>query len=239
MEHGTDHFWRWRREGAAGGAGKQPGEESLDSLMQRVAVLRDTLRGTEPAAIASRTGAVVHSLEPGNAELRLAVWGRPVSVRVPAFISYDPSTGKESDPGTQALLIYYLATSDGIPEAGRWVSFSELPDGRFYQKAFQGYTGDLLVRTFGNDQAALARAAERAGGMREALGDLAYSFRPLPRIRLALVYWCGDEEFPPSAKMLFDVAAPRHLPTDVCAILGASLVRRLIRARKMEEDENR
>jgi hypothetical protein len=146
-------------------------------------------------------------------------------------VARDPSAGKECDPGTQALLAYHLRTTDGSTEEGRWISFSELPDGAFYFRAFQGYTGDLLARAFGGDLEALARAAEKLGGRRGAEGDLAFSFRALPRVPLHIVCWRGDEEFPPGAKFLFDSSAGRHLPTDVCAILGGTLTRRLIRAR--------
>jgi len=232
MEEGMTHFWHWRRKGASDVSRVESGEKSLGGLMKRIDSLRDSLRGGNPAAIASRTGAMVHSSGRGGAELRLAVWGRMMAVRLHDFVAYDLASGNAADPGTQALLMYYLATSDGSPESNRWISFSELPDGMFYQRAFQGYTGDLLARAFGNDLGALSRAAVRTGGSLEPLGELAYSFRALPRVRLALVYWRGVEELAPSARVLFVASAPRHLPTDVCAILGASLARRLMKAGK-------
>jgi hypothetical protein len=205
--------------------------EGLGSLMRRVEGLRAELAGMDPASVASRAGAAYRPAGAGACEIRFAVWGREVAVGVPGFVARDPATGKESDPGTQALTAYYLRTTDGSPEEGRWISFSELPDGAFYFRAFQGYTGEMLARVFGGDLAALARAAEKLGGRREAEGDLAFSFHALPRVPILLVCWRGDEEFPASAKLLFDGSAGRHLPTDVCAILGSTLTRRFIRAR--------
>ena len=199
--------------------------------MRRVEGLRAELAGMDPASVASRAGAAYCPAGTGAYEIRFAVWGREVAVEVPGFVARDPATGKECDPGTQALTAYYLRTTDGSPEEGRRISFSELPDGAFYFRAFQGYTGEMLARVFGGDLAALGRAAEKLGGRREAEGDLAFSFRALPRVPILLVCWRGDEEFPASAKLLFDSSAGRHLPTDVCAILGSTLTRRLIRAR--------
>jgi hypothetical protein len=212
---------------AAGASGKSKG---AGDLMRRVAMLRRELSGLDPAVLAMRSGAEYRASPSGPAEIRIPVWGRATSVGIPDFIARDPETGEERDPGTQALLAHHLRLTDGSPVEGRWVSFSELPDGAFYFRAFQGYTGDAITRVFGRDLPALGRAAEKLGGVREKEGDLSYAYRPLPRIPILLVCWRGDEEFPPSAKLLFDASARRHLPTDVCAILGGTLTRRLVRA---------
>ncbi len=86
-----------------------------------------------------------------------------------------------------------------------------------------------LVQTLGNDLGAFAAAAEATGGERIDVGDCGYAFQSLPRIRLAVVYWRGDEEFPPQAQVLFDAAASHYLPVDGLALLGSDLVRRLLK----------
>jgi hypothetical protein len=131
---------------------------------------------------------------------------------------------------SQALLIYHLAMTDGAPAAWKFMAFSELPDGKFYAQAFQGYTGEELRRHFADDHLRFDRAALRVGGKHYPLGDAAYDFQLLPRVALLVVYWRGDEEFPPSYQVLFDAAAAHHLPTDCCAIAGSMLTRRLIAA---------
>jgi len=204
--------------------------KELAGLMGRVERLRERLSSLDPAALAARAGARYLAGSAGGGDIRFALWGREIAVGVPGFVARDAATGVKSGPGTQALAAYYLHTTDGSPAEGRWIPFSELPDGAFYFRAFQGYTGDLLVRAFGADLDGLARAAERHGGRREADGDLSYSFVALPRVPILLVCWRGDEEFPPSARLLFDASAGRHLPTDVCAVLGSTLTRRLVEA---------
>lgn len=193
-------------------------------LRWRIEWLRSALTGGDPETIAARTGAVYC---PSGGELRLAVWGRQVTVTVPGFTARDAETGRDAALDIQALVLYYFHASDGAEEEGRWISFSELPDGTFYQRAFQGYTGEALTRAFGNDLDAFARAAENLGGRRLTSGDRSFSFTALPKVTLAAVYWRGDEELSPSAKILFDASVSHHLPTDVCAILGSTLTRRL------------
>jgi hypothetical protein len=57
-----------------------------------------------------------------------------------------------------------------------------------------------------------------------------YAFTVLPRVHLALVYWCGDEEFPSQARVLFEDTSAHYMPTDGLAILGSQLVGRVLKA---------
>jgi hypothetical protein len=126
------------------------------------------------------------------------------------------------------LLLYYFSNADGSPLTGRWISFAELPDGRVYNQAYQGYSGDLLARRYGADLTGLERASRSLDGERVAYGDLGFVFLALPRVSLLAVLWRADDEFPASGKVLFDSSAVHYLPTDVCAILGSMLTRKLL-----------
>jgi hypothetical protein len=129
------------------------------------------------------------------------------------------------------MLLYYLHTADGIDLADRWIGFRELPDGGFYNQAFQGYSGDLVAQRFNDDLEAFHSAARQIGGFQlTSLAPAAYSFSPLPCIRLALALWPGDEDFPSRAAVLFDAHADHYMTTDGLALLGSGLARRVIRA---------
>ncbi len=162
--------------------------------------------------------------------LRLSFFGQDYLISYPELVVYDPK-GEECKEEYQALILDYLRNADGTPPLGEWLGFRELPEGQFYSKAFQGYTGDLLVREFGNDVKKFRQAAEALGGTSLGLGSAAYAFQVLPHLRLAVVYWEGEDEegFPPRANVLFDAAASRYLPTDGLAILGRLLCAKLIK----------
>jgi hypothetical protein len=127
----------------------------------------------------------------------------------------------------QASLLYYLRTADGTPIKNKWVSFADLPDGRMYNAAFQGYSGDEIVKVFGFDLDAFKSACLVAGGKPVDIGSASFTFQALPRVPLMLTYWLGDADFPSSCKILFDESACHYLPIDACAILGSMLVRKL------------
>lgn len=197
-------------------------------LAEYADALRADLRAMNPADLAQRAGAVWHPASAGGGELHLALWGDPVLATFPELV-FRPPEGRPLDDLSQALLLHFLQYTDGTATAGQWIAFSELPDARFYAVAFQGYTGRPLTQKFGQDADAFARAADRAGGFPVAFADRAFVFQPLARSPLLVACWQGDEDFPASYRILFDAAAPHHLDTEACAIVGSMLTRRLLR----------
>lgn len=215
-----------------------PHDIHLDRLIGRIAELRASLQQVDYFALAMKTGARCSPLEDGRGEFRFPLWDRDVLLSCPEFFARDTQNGAELPDFLQALLLYYFTTSDGAPLAGKWISFSELPNGRFYNQAFQGYTGKELARAFGDDLPAFERAALALKGKAEPLADAAFSFQALPRLPLLAVYWRGDEDFPSTCQILFDESASHHLPTDACAILGSTLTRKLLREGTRREANN-
>jgi hypothetical protein len=203
-------------------------ESAQDYLAQRVEELGSALKASDPQLLASRTGATYHRSGESSGRFELSLWDRPIELSYPSFAATFADSGKPVDVFNMAMLAYYFHTADGTRPAGTWIAFSELPAGRFYAQAFQGYTGNELTKAFGNDEARFAAAAEKVGGRRESMGDLSYQFKALPKLDLMVVCWFGDEDFPPSYRVLFDGAAGNQLTTDACAILGSTLTRRLI-----------
>lgn len=190
-----------------------------------LADLRRTLLNRQPEQLSLLAGA---EWDPAASELRLSWLGTEYRITWPALVVFAGAAGEPCPASVQGLFLYHLSLADGSPLAGTWVSFRDLPDGWLYHQAFQGYTGALLVRTLGDDTAALARAAEAAGGSLIDIGDCSYAFQVLPRVRLAIVYWRGDEEFPAESKVLFDAAAAHYLPIDGLAFVGSHLVQHLL-----------
>ncbi len=197
-------------------------------LMARVDEMRVELRAQDPFKLMQRVSGRYVQTQSGKGELRLALWGREIFVTFPDFIAFEGSSQQKLHAGLQALVIYYLYTTDGAPIADRFISFSELPDGKFYAQAFQGYTGQELQHHFGDDRQRFERAAQNIGGRHYPLGDASFTFQLLPRVVLLVVFWCGDEDFPSSYQVLFDASISHHLPIDVCAVAGSMLTRQLI-----------
>lgn len=206
------------------------GEPKPDLLAARLAELREALCSRNPGQLAADTGAHYSEHDQVSPGFRFQLWDREVRMNFPELIAYEEDSGQELPASSQALLLYYFFTCDGAAPSAQWISFSELPDGCFYNQAFQGYTGGKLARAFQSDFDLFCQAAENLGGKRVyLLGDAAYEYNVLPLVNLLVVTWRGDEEFSATYQILFDAAVSHHIPTDACAIIGSILSGRLVK----------
>ncbi|MBI2954249.1 MAG: DUF3786 domain-containing protein [Chloroflexi bacterium] len=205
--------------------GIQDRDKELLSFVQSV---RAQLVGRDPLTLARNTGTTFDAEISG---FEVTVLGRDFVLPYPSFVAREAAVEHhEGSAWVQALLIHYFRTADGTPLQHRWISFRELPGGMLYEKAFQSYTGDKLAKAFGNDLDRFSDACRRLRADRAPLGDVSYLFRALPQVLVLVAYWAGDEEFPPTAKMLFDESACHYLPTDAYAALGSRLCNTVLHA---------
>jgi hypothetical protein len=196
------------------------------SMLRPIDELAHSLRQRDPADIARRAECGID-----GQSLHLIYWNETVLLPWPELAPVRAADGKTCSTFDRALLLYYLDCADGAPMAHRWVGFRELPNGAFYHQAYQGYSGNRLAQAFGLQPEAFDRAAHALDGKSIIdLGTSAFSFQPLPRIRLAAVLWPGDEEFAASGAVLFDAACSHYMTTDGLALLGGGLAGRLVRA---------
>jgi len=201
--------------------------EWYDRLAPLVAKARQRLREVRPSKLVLRSGCVQ---EP-NGAFRLAFFWRDYLIHPPDFIIRRADAAEEPSSFIQALILTYLVTADGTTPSSRWIAFRGLPDGMFYAQAFRGYAENRLVRELGDwGLEALRQGAGRLGGEPVEIGDAGFAFQVLPRIRLAAVYWLGDEDFPSRTSILFEDTSPHYMPTDGLAILGSHLVGAIVKA---------
>lgn len=59
------------------------------------------------------------------------------------------------------------------------------------------------------------------------MADAAYRFIVTPRIPVAVLYWKGDDEFPPEAKILYDRTITEHLTSDIIFALAVEICARI------------
>jgi hypothetical protein len=201
------------------------------ALESRVDELRGRLSLVPPSLLAERTGASYLELGQGRGEFHFALLNTSILLTYPDFRATTVSTDAPLPAFKHALLLYYFLQSDGIPTADKWISFSDLPDGRIYAPAFQGYTGDLLAKAFLLDLDAFCSACQKADGIPVTFGDATYRFHALPRMDLLIVYHLGDDDFLSTCNLLFNASAGHYLPAEACAILGSSLAQKILRTR--------
>ena len=202
--------------------------------MPALDLARRRLGSLQPREVAHRSGTRYQdaSAPGGGGTFHGPLLGRILRVAYPSGAVDALDGGPEPRQPLALLALHYLIHADGYPMADRWAAFRELPDGLVYDSALRGRVEPPLVATFGRAPELLDAAARRVGGVPIAVGDAAYAFDVLPRIRLAMAVYLGDEELPPAVRLLYDASAGHYLPTEDLAVLGGMLVGRLIAGAK-------
>ena len=103
----------------------------------------------------------------------------------------------------QTFLLRYLLEGRAVSWGGDWKTFREMPWGEMYVGP---YTGRCLTRaafTFGTRLAAFKAACEKIGGLPVQHGDAGFEFNFIGCYKMRILIWEGDEEFPPSAQILY------------------------------------
>ena len=128
------------------------------------------------------------------------------------------------------LMLHYLASEGPIAPDLEPIAFGDLREGKFYDPAFQGRCRVPLERKFGPAPEKLLAAAEKLGGRAWNRGDVSVVIPAFPRVDVYLVLYRGDDEFPPSATVLFSSNVAAFLSAEDIAVLGGAVVGRLGRA---------
>ena len=103
----------------------------------------------------------------------------------------------------QTFLLRYLLESKTVAWGGTWKTFREMPWGEMY---ITPYTGRVLTRaafTFGTRVAAFKAACEKMGAMALPHGDAGYQLDFVGGYQMQIMVWEGDDEFPPSAQVIY------------------------------------
>ena len=203
-------------------------QQRLEALLPRIEAARAQLRTLAPDELVGRSGGHIDD----TGDLSIDFMGRAYRVDVVEFKVRRADTGEEPSTFVQSIVLVYLATADGTPPSDRWIGFRDLPDGLFYAQAFQGYSGAEMIRGLKGNMEAFKQPPGALQGQSIAIGEAGYAFRVLPRVRLAIAMWAGDEDFPAQAQVLFEDSAPHYLPTDGLAILGGQLVGLVLKSAK-------
>jgi len=211
----------------------------IDDYKQAVALGAEELLKKNPKRLADQSkGEFIQEGEGVGIQIRFL--NRPVLVWWPEIRILDKEKGEELPLQQQILILHYLNGLKQIMPEGQWLSFQEIPDGRFYMDAFVRRAKEPLVRTFGNDPGDLILLAKAMFGAVEAdKGDASVIVEALPHIPVMLIIWKGDEEFPPDGSILFDSTIKELLSAEDIAWLAGMVVYPLVGAKKAKkEDKN-
>ena len=204
----------------------------IDDFKQARSLSREDLVEKDPDLIANYSGAVIQADSQGNRAFSLNFLNKDLVISWPDLeFSYESSHEKVPIQ-QQVLLLHYLHgafSSSGAVITGEWISFQDVPDGRFYMGAFIKRAKDPLLRTFGDNPKLMVELTSKIyDASTHDHGDFSVIIKALPIVPVALVLWEGDDEFPPEGNILFDKNIPKILSAEDIAWLAGMVVYPLV-----------
>lgn len=188
------------------------------------------LENKNPEVVASDTGSL-YDREKDRFELKFFQDMYHVSAKDGSVIN---SNGlKVGDTVLSTLILHYLVNGSGRKLSGKHIVFSGIPGGgSIYDNAYQRRVIIPFVKTFGNDPDLFNRVSKKYEGKEAGYGDLSVTFDLFPFVPVTYVLWRGDEEFAPTATIMFDESVSSYLPVEDIVIMVSFSTYALIKSIK-------
>ncbi len=190
-------------------------------------VALEKFRQQDPSFAAAHTGA---TFDAEKGWFSFESMGKLAHVTYPEGKACWVSDGTPLPLSWHLITINYLSRGDGRPLTGRLISYRELDGGHVFYPNLKEKTIDRLAAKMGcrtpvqNERIFSLYKGTPVGGC-----DLGAEFYLFPRFPVTVKLWLADEEFPPSANILFDAAAGGYLHTEDIAAAASIVANCLIK----------
>jgi len=129
------------------------------------------------------------------------------------------------------LLLHYLEKKLKLKSmpglTGEWIDFNQLEGGEAYYPAFKKRTIDHVLKKYGSNPDGLLKTTERMPAEKGGSGDAGIIVRPFEGVPILITMWKADEEFGPSANILFDKNISQIFCTEDVVVLTELVVHQL------------
>lgn len=160
-------------------------------------------------------------------EFHLRLMGYEYAISFPEF-EITPKTEdkdaylilKDNIP-SRTFVMRFLIEGQYIKSTGKYMTFREVPTyGELYLQPFTGRCLSRLTYGFGDKLDVFKQAMEKLGAKPLSLGDVSYEFELINNYHMRFIFWEGDEEFPPSAQILYEDNFPFGFHAEDMVVAG-------------------
>ncbi|MBW2248577.1 MAG: DUF3786 domain-containing protein [Deltaproteobacteria bacterium] len=158
----------------------------------------------------------------------LSVWGDEYAV-YPHEFKIDRITNNFQSPHDlfYLFIIYYLLKSKEIEISNEWISEKDIPGGVTFFRGPHKIPTHLISNKYSNNIKEFRKRCEQLHGIPLDMADAAYSFKITSHISVAVLYWAGDDDFPPESKILYDKTITEHLASDILFALAVEICKKI------------
>ena len=182
-------------------------------------------RKTDPAEVSARTGV---PYDAAGHTFTLTLMSSVYKIGHPAF-----SVAFVAGPGdhlsgylpAQILVLRFLIGGNYVNSTGAFRSYREMPWGDVYLATFNNRCVKRLAYTFADRGEEMTQKMARLSGSVYEKGDIGWQFAFMPGLNIRFAVWNADDEFPPSAQILFSDNFHYAFSADDMAYIGDIFIR--------------
>ncbi len=112
-------------------------------------------------------------------------------------------------------VLWYLINAKETTLSGTLVKPSETKGGQIFVKGTHVLPLDAIADQYNHKKEHFLDQGHPYDATPLDMGDASLMLLPFPRVPASFVLWFGDDDFPPSAQLLFDTSCQSHLAPDV------------------------
>lgn len=160
-------------------------------------------------------------------EFYIRLMGYEYGISYPEF-QIRPLTEKEdaclllmNNIPARTFVMRFLLEGQYVKASGKYMTFREVPTyGELYLQPFTGRCIMRLTYGFGYKLEVFKKAMDKLGATPLSMGDVAYEFELINNYHMRFIFWEADEEFPPSAQILYEDNFPFGFHAEDMVVAG-------------------
>lgn len=152
--------------------------------------------------------------------------GQIIKIQYPDF-----HIDRELEMWYHLTILQYMDTADGSLLSGKWIGLSEMRGALSRGKGYDKDISTMIGRGFADVDAERVKAAcLKLGGVEtEGKADVSVVIPYAPMFPVLFHFWEGDDEFPPSGKVLVDAHAEHYLAIEAAGGACSAVVQEIIK----------
>ena len=183
-------------------------------------------QAADPLEISARTG-LPYDPEKGCFAVRFV--GSDYTVSFPDFeITHMDGPDDSLSCGwapAQILMLRYMTSGTFEKQYSGFAAYQDMPWGNVYYRQFYGRCILRLAFAFNNREEKLAAAMKKLAAVPYEKGDMGWEFDFMEGLKVRISIWNGDEEFQPSAQILFSDNFRHAFTAEDMAFVGDIFIR--------------
>lgn len=173
----------------------------------------------DPAEIAERCAL---QYDPAEKTFALGMMGERYTMHWPSLDPEHRTGGYDlmGDIKAKILALRYLVDGSYTPASGKFLCYRDMPWGEVYVQQFTGRCINRFAFTYAKRLDALDAAMQKLGAKPVGGCDAGYEIEFMDGLFLRFLLWQADEDFPPSAQILFSDNFALAFTAEDMAVVG-------------------